>query len=132
MELIDEHISKDIKNISETKSIPWMKPIISIHPKETNPFLQDDLQELNEMQSVINSEVGHLYCIPGCEMEIEFPDEFEQITSSSSIPPAFRNTTDTLRSIARAVNKTSLAQAKEINKTYSTGYNKSHSFNSSH
>lgn len=119
MELIDDYISKDIKKISEFKDIPWMKPIIHIHPKEPNPFLQEDFQDLNESQSVIDSDIGRLFCVPGCEMEINFPEEFEN--TAQSLTSSMKTTGETLRSIAKAFNRSSIAQTKEINKTYATG-----------
>ncbi|OHT16439.1 hypothetical protein TRFO_02698 [Tritrichomonas foetus] len=90
MEFIDNFIHNEIEQTAETKTISWLRPIIHIHPKEENPFLSPEFNDLNSNSTVLESEVGQLFCQPGCEMEIDFPEEID--TSAENVSEPIVNT----------------------------------------
>ena len=74
MELIDDFIQEDIKKTCNEKKIPWMKPIVRMH-SNLIPFIPPDVSDLMHDPNILKTAVGKLFCEPGCEMEIDFPDE---------------------------------------------------------
>ena len=115
MDLVDEVIHNDIENTKQMKDISWLKPIVHVRPQENNPFISPDLEDLSKNDTVVNDEIGQLFCVPGCEMAIKFPPEFDHSQSHS----AQKGRSQAIRGIAKAFNRSSVAHLGDINNTFS-------------
>lgn len=118
MNLIDEYIQDDIFRVSESKDLPWMKPIVQIIIDEVNPFLEQDNPKMIEDPNILTHPTGRLFCIPGCEMSIEFPEETLPPQSAHSSAD-FPNTSSILRKIVTAYTSPTVSFKQEMDNTYS-------------
>ncbi|KAK8900321.1 hypothetical protein M9Y10_002644 [Tritrichomonas musculus] len=124
MELIDDLIQDDIKNTYNAKKIPWMKPIVRMH-SNLIPFIPPDITDLIHDPNILETPVGKLFCEPGCEMEIDFPEEIIPQSPQQKNNPTLLKTA-TLQSISQIYSHNSIPRIKEINKTF--GFNSTSSF----
>ena len=75
MSMIDDFIQDEIHQNLLTKHMKWMDPIVVLRTGQVNPFLTPDLSPLITDPALASHPIIRLFCEPGCEMSIDFPEE---------------------------------------------------------
>ena len=73
--MIDDFIHDEIHQNLLTKHMKWMDPIVVLRTGQVNPFLTPDLSPLITDPALASHPIIRLFCEPGCEMSIDFPEE---------------------------------------------------------
>ena len=74
MNSYDLHIQTELENANRKYSLPWLQPIVTVQSNIPNPFLETDIPLVTNHE-LLQKPVGRLFCMSGCQMDVEFPDE---------------------------------------------------------
>ena len=122
MNLIDDFISEDINETYKSKQFQWLKPIVHLRAHQINPFITSDFYDMIFDPNILASPTGKLFCEPGSQMEIDFPEE----NDIKNIKNPIVSTAATIQSIAKSFTRGSIAHLKDINSTF--GFNSTSAF----